>query len=44
MVPMNKTEKQKLYTSFMFHKQNSNFEKLIEIYHQIEKVLNEEKQ
>ena len=44
MVSINKTEKQKLYTSFMFHKQNSNFEKLIEIYHQIEKVLNEEKQ
>ena len=34
---------QKLYTSFMFHKQNSNYEYLIEIYHQIEQVLNEEK-
>lgn len=32
-----------LYTSFMFHKKNTNFEKLIEIYNQIEKVLNEEK-
>ena len=42
-VPINEHEKQKLYTSFMFHKQNSNFEKLIEIYSQLEKVLNEEK-
>jgi hypothetical protein len=42
-VSINEHEKQKLYTSFMFHKQNSNFEKLIEIYSQLEKVLNEEK-
>jgi hypothetical protein len=33
----------KLYTSFMFHKKNRNFEKLIEIYNQIEKVLIEDK-
>ena len=42
-VSINEHEKQKLYTSFMFHKQNSNFEKLLEIYSQLEKVLNEEK-
>jgi hypothetical protein len=33
----------KIYTSFMFHKSNSNFEKLIQIYYRIEDVLNEEK-
>ena len=33
----------KLYTSFIFHKRNSNFEKLLEIYSKIEEVLNEEK-
>ncbi len=32
-----------IYTSFMFHKANPNFEKLIEIYNQIEKVLNDNK-
>jgi hypothetical protein len=42
-VTISENEKQKLYTSFMFHKQNSNFEKLLEIYSQLEKVLNEEK-
>lgn len=42
-ISINEHEKQKLFTSFMFHKQNSNFEKLIEIYSQLEKVLNEEK-
>lgn len=42
-VSISENEKQKLYTSFMFHKQNSNFEKLLEIYRQLEKVLNEEK-
>ena len=42
-VKISENEKQKLYTSFMFHKQNSNFEKLLEIYSQLEKVLNEEK-
>lgn len=34
---------QYLHTSFMFHKENSNHEKLLETYYQIEKVLNEEK-
>lgn len=34
---------QKIFTSFLFHKQNSNYEKLVQIYHQIEDVLNEEK-
>lgn len=38
-----KNEIQKLYTSFLFHKQNLNYEKLIQIYTQIENVLNEEK-
>lgn len=38
-----KNEIQKLYTSFLFHKQNLNYEKLIQIYAQIENVLNEEK-
>ena len=33
----------KIYTSFMFHKDNSDFEKLIKIYKRIEEVLNEEK-
>jgi len=42
-VSISENEKQKLYTSFMFHKQNSNFEKLLEIYSQLEKVLNEDK-
>jgi hypothetical protein len=42
-VSIGKNEKQKLFTSFMFHKQNSNFEILLELYSQIEKVLNEEK-
>ena len=42
-VSINDLEKQKIFTSFLFHKQNSNFEKLIEIYSQLEKVLNEEK-
>ncbi|MCH7396525.1 DUF6169 family protein [Belliella sp. DSM 107340] len=32
-----------LYTSFMFHVKNPNFERLIKIYSQIEKILNEEK-
>ena len=34
------TETHKLYTSFMFHKSNSNYEKLLEIYSRIEEVLN----
>lgn len=32
-----------LYTSFMFYKQNRDFEKLLEIYNTIEAVLNSEK-
>ncbi len=31
---------QKLYTSFMFHKENSNYQKLITIYNTIEEALN----
>ncbi len=34
---------QKLYTSFMFHKNNPNYNKLISIYNQIENVLNNDK-
>lgn len=34
---------QKLYTSFMFHKDNPNYSELIEIYSQIEKILNGDK-
>lgn len=33
----------KIYTSFMFHKSNLNFKKLIGIYNKIEEILNEEK-
>lgn len=40
---ISQTETQKIYTSFMFHKENSNFQKLIDIYNLIEKVLNEDK-
>lgn len=42
-VSVGEHEKQKLYTSFMFHKQHSNFEKLLEIYSQLAKVLNDDK-
>ncbi len=34
---------QKLYTSFMFHKDNPNYKKLIEIYTKIEDILNSDK-
>lgn len=34
---------QKMYTSFMFHRDNPASEKLVEIYNQIERTLNEEK-
>lgn len=34
---------QKLYTSFMFHKSNPNYNTLIEIYNQIESILNTNK-
>ncbi|MGB1231746.1 MAG: DUF6169 family protein [Winogradskyella sp.] len=33
----------KIYTSFMFQKANSNFDKLIKIYNSIEEIINEEK-
>lgn len=33
----------KLYTAFMFHRKNPNYEKLLELYNRIEQVLNEEK-
>jgi Family of unknown function (DUF6169) len=36
-------EIQRLYTAFMFHKKNSNYEKLMQIYNRIEEVLNSEK-
>ena len=36
-------EIQRLYTAFMFHKKNPNYEKLITIYNRIEEVLNSEK-
>lgn len=36
-------ETQKMYTSLMFHQNNPNHKKMIEIYNQIEKTLNEEK-
>lgn len=40
---ISQTETQKLYTSFMFHQDNPTRKKLVEIYNQIEKILNEEK-
>ncbi|QIY82670.1 hypothetical protein HER18_03495 [Chryseobacterium sp. NEB161] len=39
-INISKTEIHKLYTSFMFHKNNSNYHKLIEIYSKIEETLN----
>jgi len=36
-------EIQRLYTSLMFHKQNSYYEKIISIYKQLERALNEDK-
>lgn len=33
----------KIYTSFIFHKENPNFKELIKIYYKIEEVLNENK-
>lgn len=43
-IAIDELSEQKLYTSFMFHKQNPNYKKLIEIYSQFERILNEEKQ
>jgi hypothetical protein len=42
-IKLNNFETQRFYTAFMFHKENPNDKKLIEIYHTIEKVLDEEK-
>lgn len=39
-INISKIEIHKLYTSFMFHKSNSNYNKLIEIYSKIEETLN----
>ena len=39
-IKIDKLNIQKLYTSFIFHKDNPNYNKLIEIYNQIEDVLN----
>jgi hypothetical protein len=36
-------ESQVLYTSFLLHKQNPNYDKLLEIFNRIQQVLNEEK-
>lgn len=43
VVTNEKRKVQKIYTSFIFHKQNINYQKLINIYYKIEEVLNEEK-
>lgn len=40
---ISETETQKMYTSFMFHQNNPTHQKLVEIYNQIEKTLNEDK-
>lgn len=40
---ISETEMQKMYTSFMFHQDNPTHQKLMDIYNQIEKTLNEEK-
>jgi Family of unknown function (DUF6169) len=42
-ITINEFEIQKLYTAFMFHKQNPNYTKLIRIYNKIEEVLNADK-
>lgn len=42
-ITINEFEIQKLYTAFMFHKQNPNYKKLISIYNKIEEVLNTDK-
>jgi len=40
---ISETETQQIYASFMFHQDHPTRQKLIEIYNQIEKALNEEK-
>lgn len=42
-VDVNLESPQILYTSMMFHKKNTQYEKLISIYNQVEKALNEDK-
>ncbi len=42
-IRINDLEIQKLYTAFMFHKNNPNFEKLLDVYNKIEEVLNNDK-
>ncbi len=40
-IRVSENEIHKLYTSFLFHKNNSNYKKLMEIYSKIESILNE---
>lgn len=40
---ISRSESQKLFTSFLYHKDNPSHHKLVEIYRQIEQILNEEK-
>jgi len=42
-IKISEDEMQTLYTSLFFHKMNPNYKKLITLYNQIEKILNEEK-
>ncbi len=42
-ITINDFEIQRLYTAFMFHKKNPNYEKLIRIYNKIEELLNTDK-
>ncbi len=42
-VSFNNKKPQLIYTSLLFHKDNANYKKLINIYEQIEQVLNSEK-
>lgn len=42
-VSFNNKKAQLIYTSLLFHKDNANYKKLIDIYEQIEQVLNIEK-
>jgi hypothetical protein len=42
-IKISDTEIQKMYTSFLYHKNNDSKQKLVEIYSQIERTLNGEK-
>jgi len=42
-INISKLETLRLYTSFMFHKENSSYEQLVGIYNQIEQILNSDK-